>query len=610
MKPNRNSSTEKRAIFRHQRVRTMIATVAGIALLGSLGTVGLAYGAQAPGDSPSKHEPASPNACATPSFSEATHYDSDATNGAYSMAVGDLNRDNWLDLVVGTGTGSAVKWLPGNGTGGFGPATDIVLGNSPWEVVIADFNKDGMLDVASVVTMGKADKDVAVALGDGMGGFGSPINSHAGENATSLAVADFNKDTKPDLVVDEFGGVHVLLGNGNGTFAAPAFYGGANPYHVTTGDVNNDGNPDVVAANGDGDDVSVLLGNGDGTLDKGTIFDAGENPLYVAVGDLNGDGNADLVVPNSGSSNVSVFLGDGDGNFSGATDYPTGSEDDEGPRSAVIADFNSDGKRDVAVANTASHTVAVLLGDGAGGLGAPTKFPVAEGPRWIVAADFNRNGSLDLATVSRIDGTVSVLLNTCPAPNPPACNIQFSDVPPGSTYYPYVTCLACRNVLGGYPDGTFKPGNDVTRGQLSKIVANAGGYNEPVSGQSFPDVPPGSTFYEFVERMAKRGIIGGFPDGTFKPGNNATRGQISKIVSNAKGYNEEVSGQTFPDVPPGSTYYEFIERMVSRGIIGGFPDGTFKPGNNATRGQVSKIVANAFFPDCQAAQDPQASAGK
>jgi uncharacterized delta-60 repeat protein len=175
---------------------------------------------------------------------------------------------------------------------------------------------------------------------------------------------------------------------------------------------------------------------------------------------------------------------------------------------------------------------------------------------------------------------------------------KFYDVPPGSTFYEYINCLVDQGVISGYSDQTFRPQNDITRGQLSKVIANAAGYNEAVSGQRFSDVPPGSTFYEFIERMASRGIISGYGDGTFRPGNNATRGQISKIVSNAMGFNEAVSGQRFSDVPPGSTYYEFIERIASRGIIGGYGDGTFRPNNNASRGQVSKIVANAFFLDC------------
>jgi N-acetylmuramoyl-L-alanine amidase len=136
-------------------------------------------------------------------------------------------------------------------------------------------------------------------------------------------------------------------------------------------------------------------------------------------------------------------------------------------------------------------------------------------------------------------------------------------------------------------------------GQLAKIVSNAAGWNEPVAGQTFSDVAPGSTFYEYVERAAAHGAIGGYSDGTFRPNNNATRVQISKVVSNAMGWNEPVSAQTFSDVPPDSTFYEYIERMATRGVISGYSDGTFRPNNNATRGQTAKIVSNAFFPGCQ-----------
>ncbi|HEX9987348.1 MAG TPA: S-layer homology domain-containing protein [Chloroflexia bacterium] len=208
------------------------------------------------------------------------------------------------------------------------------------------------------------------------------------------------------------------------------------------------------------------------------------------------------------------------------------------------------------------------------------------------------------------------------------CTMQFSDVPEGSTFYPYVRCLACRDILAGYPDGTFRPGYNVTRGQLSKIVANAAGFNEPVSEQHFQDVPPGNTFYQFVERMASRGIIGGYdcggagePCGTtnmpyFRPNANATRGQISKIVSEAAGFAEPPAGQMFEDVPPGSTFYAWVQILASRGIMGGYPCGGigepcgadnlpyFRPLANATRGQVSKIVAGAFFPECSARSRP------
>jgi hypothetical protein len=210
------------------------------------------------------------------------------------------------------------------------------------------------------------------------------------------------------------------------------------------------------------------------------------------------------------------------------------------------------------------------------------------------------------------------------AVTPTVCSISFSDVPVGSTFYEFVRCLACRGIINGYPDGTFKPNNLVTRGQLSKIVSNSAGFSDPAT-QMFEDVPPGSTFFDFIGRLASRGYIAGYPCGGagepcnppgnlpyFRPNNNATRGQISKIVSNAAGFVDPVSGQSFQDVAIGSTFYEFIERLASRGVMSGYPCGGagepcvppgnlpyFRPNNNATRGQTSKIVSNAFFPACQ-----------
>jgi hypothetical protein len=210
------------------------------------------------------------------------------------------------------------------------------------------------------------------------------------------------------------------------------------------------------------------------------------------------------------------------------------------------------------------------------------------------------------------------------AVTPTVCAISFSDVPVGSTFYEFVRCLACRGIINGYPDGTFKPNNLVTRGQLSKIVSNAAGFNDPQANQMFEDVPVGSTFFDFIGRLASRGYIAGYPCGGagepcnppgnlpyFRPNNNATRGQISKIVSNAAGFSEPHTGQTFQDVAVGSTFYDFIERLASRGVMSGYPCGGagepcvppdnrpyFRPNNNATRGQTSKIVSNTFFPSC------------
>jgi hypothetical protein len=107
-------------------------------------------------------------------------------------------------------------------------------------------------------------------------------------------------------------------------------------------------------------------------------------------------------------------------------------------------------------------------------------------------------------------------------------------VPTIHTFYQHIETAAYEGLVSGYADGTFRPQNDVTRGQLSKIVVEAAGWplvNPPTP--TFTDVPPGNPFYPYVETAYEHDIISGYADGTFRPGNPATRGQISKIVYNA-----------------------------------------------------------------------------
>jgi hypothetical protein len=208
--------------------------------------------------------------------------------------------------------------------------------------------------------------------------------------------------------------------------------------------------------------------------------------------------------------------------------------------------------------------------------------------------------------------------------------LTFTDVPVDHTFYAGIRCLACREIISGYASGCetgnpcFRPGNNVTRGQTSKIVSNAAGFNEPVTEQSFEDAPPGSTFFDFIGRLASRGYVTGYPCGGagepcvppgnrsyFRPNANVTRGQMTKIVSEAALFADVPSGQQFEDVAPGSTFYTFTYRLVLREIMSGYPCGNpepcvppgnlpyFRPANTATRGQTAKIVANTFYPGCE-----------
>jgi len=129
------------------------------------------------------------------------------------------------------------------------------------------------------------------------------------------------------------------------------------PYPIAIGDLNNDGNLDLVTANLKSNAVSVLLGNGDGSFRPRADYDTGPSPTWVVIGDLDGDGRPDLAVPTSGSNTVSVWLGVGDGTFGPRTDYGVGSS----PTGVAIGDFNRDGRPDLVVANQNSNTVSVLL---------------------------------------------------------------------------------------------------------------------------------------------------------------------------------------------------------------------------------------------------------
>ena len=139
------------------------------------------------------------------------------------------------------------------------------------------------------------------------------------------------------------------------------------------------------------------------------------------------------------------------------------------------------------------------------------------------------------------------------------CAISFTDVDANNPFYPFIRCLACRLIISGYSDGTFRPGANVTRGQVTKFVAQAAGLTAPVptTQQTFEDVPNSNPFWLFIEQLSAIGAISGYNCG----------------------------GPGEPCVPPGNRPY-------------------FRAYNPSTRGQTSKIVANTFFPNCQTPARP------
>ncbi len=200
-------------------------------------------------------------------------------------------------------------------------------------------------------------------------------------------------------------------------------------------------------------------------------------------------------------------------------------------------------------------------------------------------------------TVTETTSPVATLppATSSPTSTATACAIGFSDVQPTDYFYQAVTYLACHGAISGYSDGSFRPFNNTTRGQLCKIVVLAEGWDiNTTGGPHFTDVPPSNAFYGFVETAFHHEVISGYADGTFGWGNNVTRGQLCKIVVIAQGWQlQDPTSPTFSDVPSGSAFYEYVETAYAHGIVSGYADATFRPGNPATRGQISKIVFGA-----------------
>ena len=304
---------------------------------------------------------------------------------------------------------------------------DFPAGGAPFSLVVGDFNGDRVPDVA-VANYGS--HDISMLRGHGDGTFQAPLTfATGGRWPVSVAVGDFNGDGRPDLAVANSGtdarpcchydpgDVSVLVGNGDGTFQAPlTFGGGEHPSAVAVGDFNGDGKLDLAVTSyesclgctfhGPGR-VSVFPGNGDGTFQPPRSFDTGSLPIIVAVGDFNGDGVPDLAVANSfpypANRRVSVFFGNGDGTFQAAVNSSVAEYQ------VAVGDFNGDGKLDLAAASPESNTVSVLLGNGDGTFQPAVDSPGRGTP--IAVGDFNGDGALDLALATNSQSnTVSVLL--------------------------------------------------------------------------------------------------------------------------------------------------------------------------------------------------------
>ena len=355
-----------------------------------------------------KNYTATASVCISPYFSLATSFTTGT--GPHSVAPGNFNNDNILDLVTANYFHNTVSILLGVGNGSFSTATNYAVGAGPLSVKTGDFNEDGILDLATANQNGNS---ISVLMGITNGNFGVASSFGVGANPMSITTGDFNNDGNIDLATANSNSatVSILLGNGAGGFSAKTdFAVQSEPYNVVVGDFNKDNNQDLAVVNRVSHTVSILIGTGTGGFRAATNFPVGAQfPPAMTTSDFNADGNLDIATGNGGSGNISVLLGSGDGSFGAAANFPVGIN----PDALSPSDFNGDGVLDLAVTNWNTDNVSVLLGNGDGSFGAPTNFALGTNPRSVTVADFNQDGKQDIAATNATSNDVSILLNTC-----------------------------------------------------------------------------------------------------------------------------------------------------------------------------------------------------
>jgi len=333
-----------------------------------------------------------------------------------SMVVADFNNDKKLDVALaskGPSGGGGVNVRLGVGDGTFTALEEMwPFFSGATALASADLDADGVPDVvAAGADESEGATNVRVMLNNGDGTFKKPTDYVVGRGPLDLALGDLDGQGGPDLVVADGTGIRVLLSTGKGTFGTPVAYGVGEAKSLALGDLNDDGKTDIVLGTVTPLAVHILLGKGDGTFAAPLATAVDGWPMSLALGDVDGNDKLDLVV---GTGEVTILSGKGDGTFAQPVILSAGSS----VEGVALGDIDLDGIADLVVTNYLSASTRLFFGKGDGTFEGRVAFAVGTFPILPTIADFNADGRPDVVTCDTNPKSLSVLLGACAAAEP------------------------------------------------------------------------------------------------------------------------------------------------------------------------------------------------
>ncbi|CAF2734521.1 unnamed protein product [Rotaria sp. Silwood2] len=349
-------------------------------------------------------------------FASMVNYSTEINSQPYSVAVGDINNDKYLDLVVANWKGSVIIFL-GHDSGTFTIGSILSIGGSPFSIALADFNSDNHLDIA---VANIASDNVGVFLGYGNGTFATQTTYSTGYGSSPyyVIVADFNNDNIYDMAVTNYQHKEVLIfyGYGNGTFQLGRRYptgDRSKPYGMIVADFDNNKQLEIVVALFGIGDIAILTEYYAAEFAHETIYSTGSasQPFSVAIGDFNNDNRSDIVVANSGTGNLSILLGSNNGTFGMEIMYSIGT--DSRPQHVFTCDINKDNKLDIVSVNSKNDTISIFMGHGNGTFAEQIIHSTGDGshPYAMASGDFNNDNRLDFAIANKDRDSIGIFFS-------------------------------------------------------------------------------------------------------------------------------------------------------------------------------------------------------